>query len=318
MKQKKNLTDDLKVSKLDALENQLFENFYKSHDEQKNQNNFKKPDFNSVAEVFKRRLYEKLGLKNLETDSVLMEVGNKMWEIKKRLNNHMSYLKKKIFFEKLDEFFIQIIFENRMTQLKVNLKSDKAKIQKILPLLKPFIFSNISDNNMMLDGIKILFLNQKNENQTLVKKLKNLYRKIKSNLGKIIFESISDFSKKSRKNFQFNEIFPIHDAKFETKKIENVRNDSYIKAQQRNAENQFSDINMRRKLGNKLKSYDFPNQKLSSALSKTNINFPISHKKKIENLASSKEFKELQNPSNSLNIDKICYYYLDRLNLSGF
>ena len=71
-----------------------------------------------------------------------------MWEIKKRLNNHMNYLKKKIFFEKLDEFFLQIIVENKMTNLKLNSKSDKAKIQKVLPLLKPFIFSNISSNNI--------------------------------------------------------------------------------------------------------------------------------------------------------------------------
>ena len=312
-----NELETVKFSALDSIENKLFDNFYKTQNDQ-NIDNLKKPT-NSFGEVLRKKLMEKLGINENEQNVVLTEFGNKMWEIKKRLNNHMAYLKKKLFFEKLDELFIQIMIERKMNSLSIKSKEDKKKIQNILILLKPFIFSSIANNNMIFDGIKILFISKNSSNNpTSVKKLRSLLKKVKSNLAKILSESIKNVYAKNRANFQFVEIFPYENI--DGKNL-NEANDTFLKTQNNLKkvieENQFSDIKMRIKPEHNKKSLDLSHKKIEFNMAKTNINFPIKTNMRKENLKNSIGFKHTFSQSMNINIDKICYFYLDRLNISG-
>jgi len=312
----------VKFTQLDAFENKLFDNFYQSQTDQPNLAEKKQP--NSIAEIFRKNLYEKLGIKENEQSLVLTEFGNKMWEIKKRLNNHMSYLKKKLFFEKLDELFIQIILENRLSALKITGKLEKNKLINALILLKPFIFSQISNNNMIFDGIKILFISKRvGTQQNSLEKIRSLLKKIKAGLAKIIIESIKNLYKnnKGNNNTQALEVFSMENMyykkNFDDDSLMKKRND--LNFNQIKDENQFSDLKMRRKNIEK-KSIDLSKTNNSLNLAKTNINFQIQSNKVKEKLrSSSRGFKHRFSETNfaNMNIDKICYYYLNRLNMSG-
>jgi len=312
---------DVQFSQLDLLENNLFDNFYKSKDG--NLVPTVPKDMNTFGEIFKRKLFEKLGINENEKSFVLTEFGNKMWEIKKRLNNHMSYLKKKMFFEKIDDLFMQVIIENKLTDLKINSKSDKKKLMNALVFLKPFIFTNISNNNMIFDGIKILYVSKNTRNPGSMKKLRSLMKKIKKGLSQIIIDSIKNIYNKQRYNFQIIDAFPADRLNLNSKiAYNNDINDSFLKTRnnlnQVKEEHQFSDLNMRNTKEDKFKSVDFdiPNKKLIE-LPKTNIKFPIQMNKNIKTSTELNFHKQSEKQKSCINLDKICYFYLDRLNLSG-
>ena len=311
----------MQFSQLDQLENNLFDNFYKSNEAQiYGEGAHKEMGATAFGTEFKRKLFEKLGINENEKNVVLTEFGNKMWEIKKRLNNHMNYLKKKMFFSKLDDIFLQIISENKLTDLKVNSKSDKKKLLNALIFLKPFIFAHISNNNMIFDGIKILYVSKKRDNSS-VKKLHILLKKIKKGLSQIIIESIRNIYTKQRYNFQIMDAFPLTKLNLTSKiNYNNDTNDSFLKSKGifniTKEEHQFSDFNMRKKKEDKVKSVDFrSDDKKILNLVKTNIKFPIDNKTK--NMTGTNFMKQNIKTQSVINLDKICYFYLDRLNLSG-
>lgn len=297
----------------DELENQFFDNFYKSQEEKINENNKANP--NIIGENFKKKLYEKMGINPSENNLILTEFGNKMWEIKKRMNNHMTYLKKKLFFEKLNDFFIKIIVENKLLNVKAPItKKDKNKLKNLLVVMKQDIFSSISSNNMLKDGMKLLFFSQKQNTKGIEKKIKVLFKKIKELLLIIIRESLKNLKNKNKNLYQFMGLFNSDSQMIQNDHAENfhkIKNKNYFGKE----ESEFSDFNMRpQKNVNQIKNGELESKKNILIMPKTNINFslqkPMSEKQKRQTFKAK--------DSVALNIDKICYFYLDRLNLSGW
>lgn len=300
--------EQVNFSQIEDLEDKFFINF---HQLQEDKQDAHKPESSPAGENFKRKLFQKLGIHPNKTNGFISEFGNKIWEIKKRLNIHFAYLKKKMFFEKIDELFIQVIVENNLIKNKQwVLKNGKKKIKNILVYLKPFIFSNITSNNMLMDGIKLLFLTKKQSSNDFGKKLKFLLKKIKMTLLNIIIDSINNFNKKNKHNIHFIELFPsyfLDNQNLGKDKFNKLKsNKSYGKE-----DNEFSDSNLRLKNGYQIKSFDFGLKNTSNAFSKTNMNYPNTKKKNFEN------FENNQPLTQAINIDKICFYYLDRLNITG-
>lgn len=305
------MQEQKKFLQFNELENQFFDNFYKSQEDKTNENAKSHP--NLIGENFKKKLYEKMGINPNENNLILTEFGNKMWEIKKRMNNHMNYLKKKLFFEKMNDFFLKIIVENKLLNVNAPLtKKDRTKLKNLLLLLKPEIFSSISSNNMLKDGIKLLFFSQKQNTLGIEKKIKVLYKKIKELLSIIIRESLKNIKNGNKSLYQFMGFFNL-DPIIQNDHIENFqkgKNKNYYGKE----ESEFSDFNLRpQKNANQIKNSHVESKKNTLIMSKTDINFPS------QKLISEKQKKQTAKTKDStaLNIDKICYFYLDRLNLSG-
>lgn len=161
-----------------------------------------------------------------------------------------------------------------------------------------------------MDGIKLLFVTKKQSSNDFGKKLKILLKKIKMALLNIIIDSINNFSKKNKHNTHFMELFPsyfLDNQNLGKDKFNKLKsNKSYGKE-----DNEFSDSKLRLKNGYQIKSFDFGLKNTSNAFSKTNMNYPNTKKKNFEN------FENNQPLTQAINIDKICFYYLDRLNITS-
>lgn len=117
--------EQVNFSQIEDLEDNFFVNFHKLQEDKQDAH---KPASNPAGENFKRKLFQKLGIHPNKTNGFISEFGNKIWEIKKRLNIHLAYLKKKMFFEKIDELFIQVIVENNLIKNEqCLLKNEKKK-----------------------------------------------------------------------------------------------------------------------------------------------------------------------------------------------
>lgn len=158
------------------------QNFYNEHEVSinlpKNEN-----DEHNPAKILKKKLLEKFGLKeeNLKKETI-SEYNNTLYLIKKRIDFHMNYLKKKNILKKIKEFVIETLYEKEIIRENVDRKKAKEEIKQI----KYEIYAIINGNNMLSDGIRYLFKKKKDIDAETETKINLVIEKVKVNLCRLM------------------------------------------------------------------------------------------------------------------------------------
>lgn len=176
-------------------------NFYNEHEVSINLPKNENDEDNNPAKILKKKLLEKFGLKeeNLKKEAI-SEYNNTLYQIKKRLDFHMNYLKKKNILKKLKEFVLETLYEKEIIRENVDRKKAKVEIKKI----KYKIYEIINGNNMLTDGIRYLFKKKKDIDVETETKINLIIEKVKVNLCKLIGELLLEMKERDGNE---NEIF---------------------------------------------------------------------------------------------------------------